>query len=107
MSPRLIKIDVQGAEMLVRHGSAETLQQYAPAIFIELHEKGLQRFGTSVAAVIAFLLGLGYSPYWLARTGPDRLARAEDVRAEVVRLGYVDILFLKPARPDTEAPSPA
>ena len=48
LRPALVKIDVQGAEMLVLMGATGVLTTAAPALFIELHEEGLNKFGTSV-----------------------------------------------------------
>lgn len=47
LRPALVKIDVQGAEMLVLTGASGILKLAAPALFIELHEEGLNKFGTS------------------------------------------------------------
>lgn len=93
--PSLIKIDVQGAEMLVLEGAASVLETSHPALFVELHEEGLNRFGTSVAAILTHLATLGYQPYWLARNGLHAKASAEEIHAAVARVGYVDVLFLK------------
>ena len=93
----LIKIDVQGAEMLVLEGAASILKTLRPALFVELHEEGLNRFGTSVAAILVHLAGYGYQAYWLMRSGPHAQASAEEIHAAVARIGYVDILFVKSA----------
>lgn len=93
----LIKIDVQGAEMLVLEGAASILKTSQPALFIELHEEGLNRFGTSVAAILAHLSGHGYQAYWLKRSAPHATAAAEEIHAAVRRVGYVDVLFLRSA----------
>ena len=53
--PALVKIDVQGAEMLVLMGASGILETAAPALFIELHEEGLNKFGTSVSAILDHL----------------------------------------------------
>ncbi len=70
LRPSLVKIDVQGAEMLVLQGAPDILRLAAPALFIELHEEGLQRFGASVSAILDYLSQYGYEPYWLMRHGP-------------------------------------
>ena len=67
LRPSLIKIDVQGAEMLVLMGADNTLRDHGPALFVELHEEGLNRFGSSVSAIVSYLANQGYSAYWLAR----------------------------------------
>ena len=95
LSPSLIKIDVQGAEMLVLQGAASILKSARPALFVELHEEGLKRFGTSVAAILAHLSDYGYEPHWLMRSGSHAKADTDQIHAKVARIGYVDVLFLK------------
>jgi FkbM family methyltransferase len=93
--PALIKIDVQGAEMLVLNGATDILKVAGPALFIELHEEGLSKFGTSVSAILDYLSAYDYQAYWLKRRGPHGKASPAEIHAEVARLGYVDVLFLK------------
>jgi FkbM family methyltransferase len=95
LRPGLIKIDVQGAEMLVLLGAQNLLRMAGPALFIELHEEGLRKFGTSVAAILDHLSGHGYAAYWLMRKGPHRKASPAEIHARVARTGYVDVLFLR------------
>jgi FkbM family methyltransferase len=97
LSPALVKIDVQGAEMLVIKGASYILKIAGPSLFIELHEEGLRKFGTSVSAILDHLSEFGYEPYWLMRTGAHRKASPADIHARVARNGYVDVLFLKDA----------
>jgi FkbM family methyltransferase len=97
--PALIKIDVQGAEMLVLKGAADILKVAGPALFIELHEEGLSKFGTSVAAILNYLTEYDYQAYWLKRSGAHDKASAAEIHAKVARLGYVDVLFLR-GQPD-------
>ena len=68
-----------------------------PALFVELQEEGLQRFGTSVSAILEHLSQCGYEPYWLARAGPHRKTNPAEIHARAARNGYVDVLFLKQA----------
>ena len=96
-SPALVKIDVQGAEMLVLKGAGDILKSAAPALFIELDEMALQKFGASVSAVLDHLSQFGYEPYWLTRSGPHDKTNAAEIHARVARTGYVDVLFLKGA----------
>jgi FkbM family methyltransferase len=97
LRPALVKIDVQGAEMLVLQGASDILKIAGPALFIELHEEGLSRFGTSVAAILDHLSAYGYAAYWLERSGPPRPASPAEIHAKVAEIGYVDVLFLKAA----------
>ena len=93
--PALVKIDVQGAEMLVLMGASGILETAAPALFIELHEEGLNKFGTSVSAILDHLWQYGYEPYWLMRAGPPRKTSPAEIHLKVARIGYVDVLFLR------------
>jgi len=91
----LVKIDVQGAEMLVLQGASDILNTSRPALFVELHEEGLRKFGTSVAAILDHLTYYGYESFWLERIGPHRKASPSEIHEEVARIGYVDVLFLE------------
>jgi hypothetical protein len=90
----LIKVDVQGAEMLVLQGAANILRTARPALFIELHEDGLRKFGTSVSEILGHLAECGYEAHWLMRKGPHTRASAAEIHARVAQIGYVDVLFL-------------
>jgi FkbM family methyltransferase len=95
LRPALVKIDVQGAEMLVLLGASGILGVAGPALFIELHEEGLQKFGTSVSAILDRLSQCGYEPYWLMRSGPPEKTNPAEIHLKVARVGYVDVLFLR------------
>jgi FkbM family methyltransferase len=95
LRPALVKIDVQGAEMLVLTGASGILRTAGPTLFIELHEEGLHRFGTSVSAILEYLSQYGYEPYWLMRTGPPTKTTPAEIHLKVARIGYVDVLFLR------------
>ena len=95
--PSLIKIDVQGAEMLVLRGAADILKLSGPALFVELSDQALGKFGSSISAVINHLSQQGYASYWLAPAGPHRRADFAEIHAKAEHNGYVDVLFLKSA----------
>jgi FkbM family methyltransferase len=95
--PALVKIDVQGAEMLVLRGMTSILKIASPALFIELCEDGLAKFGASVSAVLNLLAENGYEAHWLKREGHTRASRSE-IHARVAQAEYVDVLFLKTQR---------
>jgi len=56
----LLKIDVEGAEILVLNGGEQTLRQYKPAILIEKIEKNLNRFSVSEKDLDNKLKSLNY-----------------------------------------------
>lgn len=56
-----VKIDVEGHELAVLRGAADTLKRNRPALFIEAEERHHPR---AVAAIAEFLAGLGYMGYF-------------------------------------------
>lgn len=56
-----IKIDVEGHELAVLRGAADTLQRNRPTLFIEAEER---HHPHAVAATAEFLAGLGYTGYF-------------------------------------------
>jgi FkbM family methyltransferase len=55
-----IKCDVEGAELLVFKGAAETIKQYHPVIFAEMLRKWSAKFNYHPNEIIKFLSDLGY-----------------------------------------------
>ncbi|HLZ12603.1 MAG TPA: FkbM family methyltransferase [Candidatus Acidoferrum sp.] len=55
-SPKFIKIDVEGAELLVLRGAAQTLQAAKPLLFLEIHNWG----SAAAEEVLSYLPQLGY-----------------------------------------------
>lgn len=58
--PHLIKIDVEGAELLVLRGARETLSRWAPMVAVSIHPEPMRLLGTSPSELVAFLSGCGY-----------------------------------------------
>ncbi|HEY4344148.1 MAG TPA: FkbM family methyltransferase [Parvibaculum sp.] len=89
----LIKIDVQGAEMLVLNGAWETIEASRPALFVEIDDKALRDFGSSAEEILDTLTQRNYAPHQLMPKGePRRLTWEEVVNA--VANDYTDVLFL-------------
>jgi len=57
----VVKIDVEGAEMLVLKGSVNTLARYHPMVIVELIDAQLRSMGSSEAEVRAFMQAHGYA----------------------------------------------
>lgn len=59
LRPRLVKIDVEGAELAVLEGMRETLAEHRPALMLEIHPEW-QPDGVDAADVEAFVRDAGY-----------------------------------------------
>jgi FkbM family methyltransferase len=88
----LIKIDVQGAEERVLTGARETIDRFRPALYIEVSDDGLKRYGSSGQDVILNLCRRGYTSHILNRSGVSSLSVDEAVAIAKSR-AYVDLLF--------------
>jgi FkbM family methyltransferase len=93
----LVKIDVQGAEMLVLAGARRVLETHHPALFVEVDDGALTRFGSSSAELIEKLATLGYTGHTLTRRGIGA-AEAPDALTAGSSDTYRDVLFLPEAR---------
>lgn len=91
--PALVKIDVQGAELLALQGMIEILRFARPALFVELSDQGLNKFGASVLVVLRLLSDNGYEAYWLTRTGRRKASQSE-IEARTTGTKSADVLFL-------------
>lgn len=57
----LIKIDVEGFEMDVLHGSEEVIRSFHPVLFIELDDENLRVHGASASALVTLVRSWGYT----------------------------------------------
>ncbi len=62
---RLIKIDVEGAELSVLRGAEKLLQAHHPVLVIEVHVFAFPSFQTSLPEFLAFLERFGYREHKL------------------------------------------
>jgi FkbM family methyltransferase len=58
--PDLIKIDIEGAELLALKGAYETLMRSAPILVIAIHPDAMRAIGTNPAELVEFLGTCGY-----------------------------------------------
>lgn len=59
----VVKIDVEGAELLVLKGAKQTLSRCSPMLIVEVVDDQLRSMGTSAAELKEYLRSLGYMPH--------------------------------------------
>jgi FkbM family methyltransferase len=82
--PSLIKIDVEGAELLVMRGAAETLARHRPFVIFEHGIGGADLYGSKPGEVWDLLDGAGLRIFDLEGDGPYSRDRFESVFAEPI-----------------------
>jgi len=82
-APQFIKIDVEGAELLVLRGARETIRRFRPAIVFEHGAGAADRYGAGPGDVYDLLVGeLDMRIFDLDGAGPYTRRQFEDVFAE-------------------------
>jgi FkbM family methyltransferase len=76
--PDLIKIDVEGAELLVLEGAVETLERSRPLILFEHQRETARHYGVRTADLWGLLNGFGYRIFDMEGRGPYTQAGLED-----------------------------
>ena len=99
-SVSLVKIDVQGAEMLVLKGARRMLDQLHPALFVEVDDRALRHFGSSAEALLEHMQRSGYKTHELVENGPPRELSHHRLFASLKTRSYIDVLFLPGRRLD-------
>lgn len=89
----LLKADVQGAEARVLAGAQETIERFRPALFLEVSDEALKRYGSSAEELLTDYAKRWYTIHTLKRDAASAsLAINEAVNLAKSR-GYVDLLF--------------
>ena len=57
----VVRVDVEGAELLVVRGAAETLKRFHPKLILEVVPGQLANMGTSVEELESLVKSLGYN----------------------------------------------
>lgn len=95
-APRLVKIDVQGAEVEVLAGMRRTLDASpAPLVVVELWPAGLRAAGHDAGELFAALAAHGYDPATISRSGRLAPTTAEHILARCGARGYADVAFVR------------
>jgi FkbM family methyltransferase len=89
-----IKIDVQGAELMVLKGATEILHRWNPVLFIEIDEPSLNNLGTSSEELIDFIASFGYTMHAATGQGITSALSKAQAAQERLKLGYADFVFL-------------
>lgn len=81
----MMKVDVEGAELMVLKGGMNTLGAHKPLLFLELLRKWSKPFGYHPNDVLNLLAGLGYRCY---THESDRLVRFDRMSDETVQTNF-------------------
>lgn len=65
----LIKLDIEGAELLALQGSEAILRRDQPALLLEVERRWLKNYGHDPSNLQNYLHSLGYSCYWIDQQG--------------------------------------
>jgi FkbM family methyltransferase len=96
LSPRVIKIDTEGAEQRILEGLATMLSERPPEFIVaELHEFGLKKMGCSQWSLRAFMTQRDYSTFVLCRDGLRPVQFAPN--AEIPSRFILNLLFAIPS----------
>ena len=91
--PDLIKIDVEGAELLVIEGAINTISKYKPIVVFEHSKGGAQYFNTQPRHIYELLSGVaGLRIFDLDGIGPYTLSQFEESFHSNHRWNYVACL---------------
>jgi FkbM family methyltransferase len=82
----LLKIDIEGAELLALRGAAQTIDRHLPTIICEINPWFLEGFGIRLDELLGFFSERGYKLYWYDDKQRKLVARQP---AEVVEDNYV------------------
>jgi FkbM family methyltransferase len=81
-APTFLKIDVEGFELDVLRGAAQTLARTRPSVFVEIHGETLAGKRRNAAAVVQFLSDVGYNPIQHIESGTEVRPGDSDAAAQ-------------------------
>lgn len=92
VSPRLIKIDAEGAEHKILQGSKLLLTNRVPFIVLELNPFGMVQMGTDTEQLRAYMREFGYSLFFIHADG-----RLPTLVPEKTKIAYIREMVVKNA----------
>ena len=94
----LIKIDVEGAEMKVLSGMKELIEKYHPAVFIEVMNDLLMKFGAGAGDVYQYFSGFNYTGYEIIQTNQLKPVTSMAKQAYTILFLHRDFIIPAPIR---------
>lgn len=90
LAPKVIKVDVEGAEEQVLRGALGTLRRHRPVVIFEHGSGSAETYGTTPAAIFALLRDeAGYRIFDLDGNGPYSLEQFEHAFYTAERVNFV------------------
>ncbi|HBE71006.1 MAG TPA: hypothetical protein DDW52_22905 [Planctomycetaceae bacterium] len=77
LTPRVIKIDTEGAELAVLRGAEKTLERDDLLVIAEINHFGLKQMGTGETELREFMQSRGFTTYELNQESPPRALAAD------------------------------
>lgn len=96
--PTLLKIDVEGAEMLVFQGAGEVLRRVRPTIHVEVFAPWLRRFALTPWDVLRFLRDCGYEFWFACPAGLVKHAPTQEQPYPDAYVGGYNVICADPSR---------
>ena len=88
---RMMKIDVQGAEMQVLQGASELFSDQHPILFVEIEQGASVAFGYTAKDLLETIIGLGYQMYSWRNEGLTPVYSEDDIPPG----GHDDVICLQ------------
>ncbi len=82
-----IKLDVEGAELLVLKGATQTISQFLPIVYLEIYHDWIKDFNYSADELIQLLTYLGYSNFYLVS---DKVRVLSNLKVELAPENLTD-----------------